>query len=57
MVDGATEEEVAEQLDVASKSAKRFFYLEYPDADGVSKELIRRQLAQNGIFLWERPFV
>lgn len=56
VVDGTTEEEVAEQLRAAAEDAKRFFYLEFTNADGHSGELIRRQLAQNGIFLWERPF-
>jgi len=56
VVDGATEEEVAKQLKDASGDAKHLFYLEYPDAEGDSKALLRRQLAQNGIFLWEKPF-
>jgi len=56
VVDGSTEEEVAEQLQAASEGAGHLFYLEYPDAEGDSKEFIRRQLAQNGIFLSVKPF-
>ena len=55
VVEGVTEGQVAGELRAAAQRANHIFYLEYQNGDP-RREFIRRQLAQNALFLWQRPF-
>ncbi|MBN1400686.1 MAG: hypothetical protein JXA74_07605, partial [Anaerolineae bacterium] len=57
---GTTEAAAAQQLaglyeEMGLSSLHRIFFVDF-DADTPSRAWIRRQLAQNGLLLWEQPF-
>ncbi len=56
VIAGATEEEVARNLQAAANGHGGFFYLEYNNDEAIPAVYIRRQLAQNGLLLWQKPF-
>ena len=55
VIEASTDAEIAEGLSVATQGATHLFYVQYEDAKP-SGESIRRQLAQNALLLWEKPF-
>lgn len=59
VIEGETEAQVAAQLAEAvgppASAPRHIFYLEYQNGK-LLQTLIRRQLAQNGLFLWSKPF-